>query len=121
MSRASIVRGIQLIVLITLATFAFLIYRSIESQHDLARGFAHVAPMWLAVAAVLALQEGVCGGLRIWVLGRVLWPGLKVRTAVVSEFVLMFCAGVTPGQAGAAPSQVAVLCHGGMRFADVAV
>jgi uncharacterized membrane protein YbhN (UPF0104 family) len=43
-----------------------------------------------------------------------------VRTAIVSEFVLMFCAGVTPGQAGAAPSQVAVLVHGGMRLVDVA-
>jgi uncharacterized membrane protein YbhN (UPF0104 family) len=32
----------------------------------------------------------------------------------------MFSAGVTPGQAGAAPSQVAVLVHGGMRVVDVA-
>jgi len=39
---------------------------------------------------------------------------------VISEFVLMFVAGVTPGQAGAPPSQVAVLVHGGMRFVDVA-
>jgi uncharacterized protein (TIRG00374 family) len=32
----------------------------------------------------------------------------------------MFTAGVTPGQAGAVPSQVAVLMSGGMKFADVA-
>jgi hypothetical protein len=32
----------------------------------------------------------------------------------------MFCAGVTPLQAGAAPSQVAVLANGGMRLVDVA-
>ena len=49
-----------------------------------------------------------------------LWPELRLRTAIVSEFVLMFCAGVTPGQAGAAPSQVAVLVNGGMRLVDVA-
>jgi uncharacterized protein (TIRG00374 family) len=120
MNRAALVRGIQLIVLITLATFAYLFYGSIRHQTDLRFAFANVRPMWLIVAAVLALQEGVCGGLRVWVLGRVLWPDLRVRTAVISEFVLMFCAGVTPGQAGAAPSQVAVLVHGGMRFVDVA-
>jgi len=121
MNRRRLVRGIQLIVGITLLTFAILIYRSIRSQEvDLAAGFAGLRPIWLVVAAALALQEGVCGGLRIWVLGRVLDPKLSVRTGIVSEFVLMFCAGVTPGQAGAAPSQVAVLVNGGMRFVDVA-
>ncbi len=121
MSRATLIRGIQLIVFITLATFAFILYRSISAQEaDLARGLAGVRPLWLVVAAVCALQEGVCGGLRIYVLGRVLSPALRLRTAVISEFVLMFCAGVTPGQAGAPPSQVAVLVNGGMRFVDVA-
>jgi hypothetical protein len=121
MNRATLVRGIQLIVVITLATFAFLIYRGIHSkQADLAAGFAHLRVGWLVVAAVLALQEGVCGGLRMFVLGRVLSSELRLRTAVISEFVLMFCAGVTPGQAGAPVSQVAVLVNGGMRFVDVA-
>jgi hypothetical protein len=120
-NRAHLVRGIQLIVGITLATFAFLIYRGIaHKQADLSAGFAHLKPGWLVLAAVLALQEGVCGGLRMFVLGRVLCKELKLRTAIISEFVLMFCAGATPGQAGAAPSQVAVLVLGGMRFVDVA-
>lgn len=121
MNRATLIRGIQLIVTLTLASFAFVLYRAIErEQASLAAGLANVRPGWLLLAAVLALQEGVFGGLRIWVLGRVLWPELRIRTAVTSEFVLMFCAGVTPGQAGAAPSQVAVLVHGGMRLVDVA-
>src|SRR5215468_649318 len=103
MNRRALVRGIQLIVGITLATFAFLIYRGIQThQANLEAGLAQVRLGWLVLAAVLALQEGVCGGLRIFVLGRVLVPGLRARTAVISEFVLMFCAGVTPGQAGAA-------------------
>lgn len=121
MNRAALVRGIQLIVGITLATFAYLIYSGIASkQADLAAGLANVRPGWFALAAVLALQEGIFGGLRIFVLGRVLSKDLRPRTAIVSEFVLMFCAGVTPGQAGAAPSQVAVLANGGMRLVDVA-
>ncbi len=122
MNRATIVRGIQLIVGITLITFAFLIYRDeIQgNQANLAVGFANVKVGWLAIAAALALQEGICGGLRMFFLGRVLCKDLRVRTAIVSEFVLMFCAGVTPGQAGAAPAQVAVLVHGGMRLVDVA-
>jgi glycosyltransferase 2 family protein len=126
MNRRTIVRGIQLIVGITLATFTWLLYSSIreDSEHghpaDFAAGFAHIHPGWLLLAAVLALQEGVFGGLRVYVLGRVLSDKLKVRTAIISEFVLMFCAGVTPLQAGAAPSQVAVLANGGMRLVDVA-
>jgi uncharacterized protein (TIRG00374 family) len=126
MNRRTIVRGIQLIVGITLATFTWLLYASIreDAEHghaaDFAAGFAHLHPGWLLLAAVLALQEGVFGGLRVYVLGRVLSDELKVRTAIISEFVLMFCAGVTPLQAGAAPSQVAVLANGGMRLVDVA-
>ncbi len=126
MNRRTIVRGIQLIVGITLATFTWLLYSSIreDSVHghpaDFAAGFANLQPIWLLVATVLALQEGIFGGLRVYVLGRVLSAELKVRTAIVSEFVLMFCAGVTPLQAGAAPAQVAVLANGGMRLVDVA-
>ncbi|MGZ5966850.1 MAG: flippase-like domain-containing protein [Polyangiales bacterium] len=121
MNRAALVRGIQLIVLITLGTFAFLLYRAIHEQRaSLTLGLAHVKPGWLLVAAVLALQEGVCGGLRMFVLSRVLTPEIKVRTAIVSEFVLMFVAGVTPGQLGAPIAQVAVLVHGGMKFSAIA-
>lgn len=121
MNRRTLIRGIQLIVAITLGTFACLVYDGIRSQEaNLVAGFAGVKVGWLVLAAVLALQEGVCGGVRIWVLGRVLCRTLALRTAIISEFVLMFCAGVTPGQAGAAPSQIAVLAHGGMKFVDVA-
>ncbi|HEY4117592.1 MAG TPA: flippase-like domain-containing protein [Byssovorax sp.] len=121
MNRRSVVRGIQLIVAITLITFGWIIYDEVHGKRaDLAAGFAHLQPLWLVVAAACALQEGACGGLRMFVLGRVLDPKIKLRTAIVSEFVLMFCAGVTPGQAGAPVSQVAVLVHGGTRFVDVA-
>ena len=121
MNKRSIVRGIQIIVGITLVTFTYLTFDSFRQDPEgLKLGFSHMKPQWLALGAVLALQEGVCGGLRIWFLGRVLYPALRLRTAIVSEFVLMFTAGVTPGQAGAMPSQLAVLMTGGMRFADVA-
>lgn len=121
MSRRSIVRGIQLIVGITLLTFAYLTYDSFrQNPEGLQLGLSKLRPGWLLLGAVLALQEGVCGGIRIWALGRVLYPALRLRTAVVSEFVLMFTAGVTPGQAGAVPSQIAVLMSGGMKFTDVA-
>jgi uncharacterized protein (TIRG00374 family) len=121
MNRRAFVRGIQLIVAITLVTFTWLLVDSIRTQHvDLGALFAQAKPGWLVVGALCALQEGVCGGLRIFTLGRVLDPKLRVRTAIISEFVLMFCAGVTPAQIGAPVSQVAVLAHGGMRFVDVA-
>ena len=121
MNRRSIVRGIQIIVVISALTFAYITYESFQKDpNGLTIGFSNIQPLWLLLGAVLALQEGICGGLRIWALGRVLHPALRVRTAIVSEFVLMFTAGVTPGQVGAAPAQVAVLMSGGMKFADVA-
>jgi glycosyltransferase 2 family protein len=120
-NRASLVRGIQLVVVITLATFALLLYRAIaEQRQDLLAGLHHVRPAWLLFAACLALQEGVCGGLRMFVLSRVLCPTLTPRTAIASEFVLMFVGGITPGQLGAPVSQVAVLVEGGMPFAAIA-
>jgi hypothetical protein len=120
-NRARIVRGIQLIVLITLVVMTYITYTSLPpDRSQLYAALANVRPGWLLVAAICALQEGLFGGLRIFALGRVLSKELKVRTAIISEFVLMFCAGVTPMQAGAAPSQVAVLVNGGMRLVDVA-
>lgn len=121
MNRATLVRGIQIVVAITLATFGYLLWRAISVQKaGILAGLADVRPGWLVLAAVLALQEGVCGGLRMFVLSRVLAPEIKVRTAIVSEFVLMFVAGITPGQLGAPIAQVAVLVNGGMKFAAIA-
>lgn len=121
MTRRRLVRGLQVIVLITLATFGYLVYDGIRSEEaDLAVGLSNVKPFWLLVAAVCALQEGVCGGLRVWILGRVLTPKIGVKDGVISEFVLMFCAGATPGQIGGPPGQVAVLMNSGMRFVDIA-
>ncbi|MFO0630173.1 MAG: hypothetical protein U0325_31735 [Polyangiales bacterium] len=47
-------------------------------------------------------------------------PTLSVRTAIASEFVLMFVGGITPGQVGAPVAQVATLVEGGMPFAAIA-
>lgn len=121
MNRAALIRGIQLIVALTLGTFAFLLWRAVAVKRaDLAQGLSTLHPLWLVVAVVFALQEGVCGGTRMFVLGRVLCPKLTWRTAVASEFVLMFVAGVTPGQLGAPVAQVATLVEGGMPFEAIA-
>nr|MBK7070035.1 flippase-like domain-containing protein [Deltaproteobacteria bacterium] len=121
MNRATLIRGIQLIVALTLATFAFLLWRAVTlKQADLSSALSTLNPLWLLVAAAFALQEGVCGGTRMFVLGRVLCPKLTWRTAVSSEFVLMFVAGVTPGQLGAPIAQVATLVEGGMPFEAIA-
>jgi uncharacterized membrane protein YbhN (UPF0104 family) len=121
MNRATLVRGIQLVVLLTLLSFAVILWRGVSArQTDLRVALSTLRPGWLLVAALFALQEGVCGGTRMFVLGRVLCPTLRWRTAVASEFVLMFVAGVTPGQAGAPIAQVATLVEGGMPFEAIA-
>lgn len=121
MNRATLVRGIQLVVAITLLTFGVFVYRAVAVQGaHLGAALSTVRPWWLVVGALFALQEGVCGGLRMYVLGRVLCPTLGLRTAVASEFVLMFVAGITPGQLGAPVAQVATLVEGGMPFTAIA-
>ncbi|MCO4761853.1 MAG: flippase-like domain-containing protein [Myxococcales bacterium] len=121
MTRSRLLRGLRIFVGITLVTFGYLIYSAIASkQADLALGLRDLKPGWLVVAAIFALQEGIWGGTRLFLLGRVLWPEIKLRTAISSEFVLMFAAGVTPAQAGSVPAQVAVLMHSGMRFVHAA-
>lgn len=121
MNRATLIRGIQLIVVITLLTFAYLIYDGIREQKaNLSAGLADVRPGWLLLATLFALQEGVFGGVRVWVLGRVLLPALPLRTSITSEFVLMFCSGVTPGQSAGPPTQAAVLVGAGMSIVNAA-
>lgn len=121
MNRATLVRGTQGVIAITLLTFTFFAWRAGVVQHaQVGAVFGTARPLWFVVAAAFALQEGLCGGLRMFVLGRVLCPGLRLRTAVASEFVLMFVAGITPGQLGAPVAQVATLVEGGMPFADIA-
>jgi uncharacterized membrane protein YbhN (UPF0104 family) len=56
----------------------------------------------------------------MFTLCRVLTPDVRPRHGIISEFVLMFVAGVTPGQLGAPLAQVAVLVRAGMRVAEVA-
>ncbi len=121
MNRERLVRGVQAIVALTLATFGYLVWHAIAVEKaSLALGLGDVHAGWIALAAVLALSEGMLGGLRMFVLCRVLAPELRVRTAILSEFVLMFVGGITPAQLGAPISQVAILVHGGMGFAAVA-
>jgi hypothetical protein len=91
------------VVALTVASIAWRAWQTVPSEpgalRDLVGG---LRPGWLVVAAALVVSEGVLGGLRVFALARVLWPHVRLRTAIVSEFLLMFCAGVTPGQAGTA-------------------
>jgi glycosyltransferase 2 family protein len=119
LDRRALVQGIRLVVALTVLAIGWRAWATVpEDPAVLGQIVSSLRPGWLVLGALLAVSEGVLGGLRVLFLARVLWPGLPPRTAVISEFVLMFCAGVTPGQAGAAPSQVAVLHHAGMRMTD---
>lgn len=121
MNRVTLIRGIQLIIAITLGTFAFLLWRAVSVHRaDLSAALVDLRPGWIVVATVFALQEGVCGGTRMFVLSRVLCPEIRYRTVIASEFVLMFVGGVTPGQLGAPVAQVATLVEGGMPFTAIA-
>ena len=121
MNRRTLVRGVQAVVGLTLVTFVVFVALSLRAQEaSLSQVLGDLQPAWLLLAAAVGLCEGVFGGLRMWSLGRVLWPALRVRTGIASEFALLFCGGVTPGQSGSAPGQMAVLVNAGMRLVDAA-
>jgi glycosyltransferase 2 family protein len=59
--------------------------------------------------------ETVACALRIWLLARVLQPGLSFWTCVKSEWANVAIAMLTPSQSGGGPGQIYILARGGAR------
>jgi uncharacterized protein (TIRG00374 family) len=57
--------------------------------------------------------ETVASSARIWLICRVLHPGVSFRTCVQSEFVNVAIALLTPSQSGGGPGQIYMLSRGG--------
>ncbi len=60
--------------------------------------------------------ETCAAGLRIWVISRVLQPGVSLWTCLKAEWANLGLAMLTPSQTGGGIGQVYILCRGGMQF-----
>ena len=60
--------------------------------------------------------DTVAAGLRIWVIGRVLQPGVSLWTCLKAEWANLGLAMLTPSQTGGGFGQMYMLSRGGMRL-----
>jgi uncharacterized protein (TIRG00374 family) len=78
------------------------------------------APRWdqlrwgyLALIFLFLPLEALACGLRIWIVCRVLEPGVSLWTCIKSEWANEFVAMLTPSQSGGGPGQIYILSRGG--------
>ena len=60
--------------------------------------------------------DTLSAGLRIWVIGRVLQPGVSFWTCLKAEWANLGLAMLTPSQTGGGFGQIYILCRGGMNL-----
>ena len=60
--------------------------------------------------------DTLAAGLRIWVISRVLQPGVSLWTCLKAEWANLGLAMLTPSQTGGGFGQIYVLCRGGLKL-----
>jgi uncharacterized protein (TIRG00374 family) len=68
---------------------------------------------YLALLGLCLPIETVASALRIWLISRVLSPGLRFWTCVKGEWANVAISVLTPSQSGGGPGQIYMLCRGG--------
>ncbi len=68
---------------------------------------------YLALILLLLPMEALVCGLRIWLVCRVLEPGVSLWTCIKAEWSNEFVAMLTPSQSGGGPGQIYILNRGG--------
>ena len=70
---------------------------------------------WLLAILLCLPIESLTSGLRIWVIARVLQPGLGFRTCLQAEWANAAVSALTPSQSGGGPGQIYLLSRAGAR------
>ncbi len=97
-----LVRGFQIFVLISLIGYiAVLIYGN--NIPAFLESLTRIHWVWIAVGLGLASMDWFGGGLRLWVIARVLHPNPPLKGMVLAGGMGAWAAYVTPMQSGAAP------------------
>jgi uncharacterized protein (TIRG00374 family) len=98
-------RGLQVFLLISLAGFAI----TFLYGKDPAQSFAairHLRWPWLLVGMALASMDWIGGGLRLWVVTRVVHPNPPLKGMILAGGMSAWASYLTPLQSGAGPMMI---------------
>lgn len=71
---------------------------------------------YLALLVLCVPMETLACGLRIWVIARVLEPGVKLSTCIKAEWAQVAVSTLTPTQSGGGPGQIYLMHREGTRI-----
>ncbi|HEV8457952.1 MAG TPA: lysylphosphatidylglycerol synthase transmembrane domain-containing protein [Methylomirabilota bacterium] len=111
LGRAKLTAGGIAFVLLTVGIFWYQFHRI--QAGDAAPGWDQLRWGYLALILLLLPMEALACGLRIWIVCRVLEPGVSLWTCIKSEWANEFVAMLTPSQSGGGPGQIYILNRGG--------
>ena len=98
-------RGLEIFFLISLAGFVFTFIYGKNPQAVLDK-VLHLHWEWLLVGLVLASMDWIGGGLRLWVVARVVHPRPPIGGMILAGGMSAWAAYLTPLQSGAAPMMI---------------
>jgi uncharacterized protein (TIRG00374 family) len=98
-------RGLEIFLLISLAGFVFTFIYGKNPQAVLERA-RHLHWAWLLLGLVLASMDWIGGGLRLWVVARVVHPNPPIGGMMLAGGMSAWAAYLTPFQSGAAPMMI---------------
>jgi uncharacterized membrane protein YbhN (UPF0104 family) len=110
MPRGRLLAGGLGFLVLTVGVFLWLFAR-VPGGHA-APGLADLRWGYLALLVLVLPVESVTSAARIWLICRVLHPGVSFWTCVQSEFANVAIAVLTPSQSGGGPGQVYMLSRG---------
>jgi uncharacterized membrane protein YbhN (UPF0104 family) len=111
LGRARLTVGGIAFVLLTVGVFWYQFHR-IQAA-DAAPAWDRLRWGYLALILLLLPMEALACGLRIWIVCRVLEPGVSLWTCIKSEWANESVAMLTPSQSGGGPGQIYILNRGG--------
>jgi len=114
-SRRSLTIGGIIFILLTVAVFSYQFYR-IQAGDDLPR-LNQLRWTYLILILCFLPLETLVLGLRIWIMCRVLQPGISFWTCFKADLASSGIALLTPSQIGGGPGQIYILNRGGARLA----
>ncbi len=107
----NLVAGGIAFLLLTIGIFWYQFHRA--QAGDAAPGWHQLRWGYLALLVLCLPVETLASAARIWILCRVLQPGVSFWTAVKAEWANVAIAMLTPSQSGGGPGQIYLLTRGG--------
>jgi uncharacterized protein (TIRG00374 family) len=98
-------RGFEIFVLISLVGYAAVLFYGNDPKGFL-ESLTRVHWGWVLIGLGLASMDWIGGGLRLWVLGRVIHPDPRLGGLIIAGGMGAWAGYMTPMQAGSSPVQV---------------